>query len=174
MKRKILVILIAVLVVSTVFGAISSGATIIERREAIRQVLNNDFPSVHGGIGSFGVVVFYRKIIEPSTNPELIFIEDATVTLKDKDGNIYQMIYVEVKPDFYAYVAYEVKEGSCEITASYQGYLSKTINVEVHDGEDLIIRKIQLEEEPDSHPVIIQIINRFTRSFPLLRNLFGQ
>jgi hypothetical protein len=171
MKKKMFAIIIAGLFILTVFGAMSASSS-FERRHRI-QDFRKEPMYICGTTGSVAAVVFYYHTGETTSEPEMVLLEDATVTCKDLNGDTHIMIYEEVIPGTYAYVVYEVPIGVCEITATYQGYSSKIVTGYVNEG-DPTIYKMELEEEPDIHPFIIEIINRFTRSFPMLRNLFGQ
>lgn len=167
MKNKMLAILMAGLIVATVFGAMSASAAVISKKQEVKTVS----PLGVDETGDIGAVVFNRSIPETSTNkPVINFITDATVTCKDINGNTYDMEYVEYSPEEYFYIAYEVPAGPCDITASKHGYDTETISGEVVADEFMAYR-IEMEKGGEKHRVFLRLLDLFPNTFPVLRIL---
>jgi hypothetical protein len=188
MKNKMLAILMAGLIVATVFGAMSASAVVIGKEQEVKTVsslrvdegamfasaaviskkqdVKTVSPLVVEEIGDIGAVVFNITITETHSIPVNQFITDATVSCKDMNGDTHNMEYVEYSPEKYYYVAYEVPAGPCEITASKQGYDTETISgVVVADG--FTAYRIELEEGGEKHRVFLMLLD----IFPSLRLL---
>ena len=166
MKKKISAILIAGLIVAVVFSTISASATVINKE----QEENTFLPGNMGETGGIGAFVFQIKPSEASTIPLIKEIRDATVICTDINGETHNMEYVEFEPDFYAYIAYDVPVGNCDITASKDGYKSSTISAEVNP-EDIQIYKIELKENLKSRTILFRLFNRLPNAFPILKLL---
>jgi hypothetical protein len=166
MKNKMLAILMAGLIVATVFGAMSASAAVISKKQEVKTVSPLGFDET-GDIGAF---VFNRTIVEDSSKPLCDFITDATVTCKDINGNTYDMEYVEYSPEKYFYVAYDVPTGPCDITASKHGYATKIISGEVVTDEFMAYR-IEMEKGGEKHRVFLRLLDLFPNAFPVLRIL---
>lgn len=145
--------------VATVFGTLSVSAVVIKK-----QNINPFSPSGFEETGGIGAFVFYTDIVETDDTERRISITDATVICTDINGNIHEMLYEEIEPGFYLYVAYNITEGKCKITASKQGFISKTIDAFVY-LEGLSKYDIELEENPISRSAFERLIPFFNDSF---------
>lgn len=165
-KKKILAILMVGVFVATVFGTLSVSADI-----NTKQVYKPYFPVGYNNTGSVGVKVFDIDIIDSDDIPRTIIIDDATVVCKDQLGDTHQMSYEEMIPGVFLYVAYDLPAGQCEITASKEGFSSKTITGKI-TPEGFERYEIELEETPKSrfmydHPILIRILQAFQRLIQL-------
>jgi hypothetical protein len=166
-KKKILAILMVGLFVATVLGTLSVSAEM-----NTKQLNKPYFPTGYNNTGGVAVKVFDIDIIDTDDIPRTIIIEDATVTCTDHMGTIHQLSYEEIIPDIFLYVAYDIPAGQCEITASKEGFSSKTINGQIFP--EIIERyEIELEETPKPrfasyHPLLLRII----QAFQILIHLF--
>ena len=153
--------------VATVFGTLSVSAAVIKK-----QNINPSSPSVFEVTNGIGAFVFYTEIYETHVEERRISITDATVICQDINGNIHEMLYEEIEPGFYLYVAYNITEGKCKITASKQGFSSKTIDAFVYlDG--LSKYDIELDKNPISRSVFeIPLLKPLIRVFSFLSQLF--
>lgn len=166
-KKKILVIIIAGLIATTIFGTISVSATSINKNKEAKPVFTADFDEA-GDIGAFVITI---KISEISTVPYIQLITDANVVCEDINGDIHEMEYVEHSPDKFFYIAYDVPAGPCYITASKQGFSTKTISAQVvPDG--FKIYRIELKENPTTRPVILRMLDLLPNAFLISRLLF--
>jgi len=166
MRKEILAILMAGLIVVTVFGAMSVSAAVLNKKQEVKTV----FLAGVDETGDIGAVVFYKKISTTDDLPVYCIITDAAVYCVDINGDTHDMEYVEYEPEFYAYVAYGVPAGPCEITASKEGFDSETVSAEVIAGGSSVYR-IEMEKGSKSHPVFLRLLDLFLNAFPILRLL---
>ena len=166
MKKKMLAILIAGLIVATVFGAMSVSAVDLNKKQDEKTLLPLD-GSETGNIGAF---VFIEKPRLFSSLSRIIPITGATVICTDVNGETHDMEYELIEPenDFWAYMAYDVPVGLCEITATKEGYDSGTIYEEVRPGGSEIY-KLKLEQNPISRSISLGMIYLLIHTFPMLR-----
>jgi len=166
MKKEILAILMAGLIVVTVFGAMSVSAAVLNKKQEVKTVL----PLGVDETGDIGAVVFNITIGETNTIPVINFITDATVSCKDINGATHDMEYVEYTPEKYFYVAYDVLAGGCEITAFKDGFQTKTISAEVIP-DDFTAYRIEVEKGGEKHRVFLRLLDLFPNAFPILQTL---
>lgn len=150
------------LLVATVFGTLSVSATLIKKQD-----IKPFIPICIEETGSIGAVVFYEQLGKTSNDPKYVFITDATVFCIDINGDTHEMVYEEIHPEFYAYVAAEVPVGECEITASKEGFSSETISTNVMSGHFELYR-IELDKHPISRSVFVRLFENVLRAFPIL------
>ena len=165
-KKKILAILMVGVFVATVFGTLSVSADI-----NTKQVYKPYFPVGYNTTGGVAVKVYDIDIIDSDDIPREIVIDDATVTCTDQIGTTHVLTYEEIEPGFFFYVGYDIPVGQCEITASKDGFSSKTINGQIRP-EVLQRYEIELEETPKSrfiyeHPILTRILQAFQRLIQL-------
>jgi len=158
-----LAILLAGLIVATVFGTMSVGAVVISRNHEVK-------PAGVEETGDIGAIVFNITIGGTSSNPVINFITDANVLCKDINGDTYEMEYVEYSPEKYFYVAYDVPAGPCDITASKQGYDTASISGEVVVDEFRAYR-IELDKDRKTRPLIPRLLDLFPNIFLILKIL---
>lgn len=153
------------LLVATVFGVMSVSATVNNNQDE-KPVLSLNFEDT----GDIGVFVFYEQPGKTNEEDRIIVIPDANVKCIDVNGGTHEMIYEEIEPGFYAYVATDVPVGECKITASKAGYSTVTIDANVFsNGFD--VYRIELEKNQKSRFAYQRLIDIFLSAFPILRIL---
>ena len=165
-KKKILAILMVGLFVATIFGTLSVSAEINTKQVNIPYL-----PTGINNTGSVGVKVVDIDLINTDDIPRTIIIDDATVICKDQNGITHDMSYEEIVPGEFFYVVYDIPVGQCEITASKDGFSTKTITGQIIP-EGFGRYEIELEETPKSrfafdHPLLLRILQAFQRLIQL-------
>jgi len=167
MKKKMLAVLTMVFLIATVFSAISAGSMAIENNQ-------DDTPSTQesGETGGLGAFVFYERPRLFSPLSRIIPVEGACVTVVDSEGQSHDMAYELVYPehDFYAYMAYDLPVGMCQITATKSGFEMGTAEgMVVPHGDDVI--KVEMDRTPLPRSMPLRLIDMFP-NLQLLLSLF--
>ena len=120
--------------------------------------------------GDIGAFVFYEQIGKTSDDPRIVPIKNAKVFCTDINDVKHDMIYQEIEPGFFAYVAFDIPAGECEITASKDGYSTEIISAFIFSG-GFDIYRIELDKSPIYRSIFQNLFDTFVHAFPILRLL---